>query len=169
MFLPFLYELRRRGVPVGAQEAVALAGALKAGLHDSSLDGFYHVARALLVHAETHLDAFDQAFLAHFKGVEAAGQQLTDELLEWLQDARERRELSPEERALLEHFDSEGLEKLFQQRLEEQGEGHDGGGEGVGRGARGGWGGEARPLWATRACRARASAWGARGGVARAR
>src|SRR6218665_989799 len=98
MFLPFLYELRRRGVPVGAQEAVALAGALKAGLHDSSLDGFYHVARALLVHAETHLDASHQAFLAHFKGVEAAGQQLTDELLEWLQDARERRELSPEER-----------------------------------------------------------------------
>ncbi|HLM42604.1 MAG TPA: VWA containing CoxE family protein, partial [Myxococcaceae bacterium] len=76
MFLPFLYELRRRGVPVGAQEALALAAALKAGLHDSSLDGFYHVARALLVHAETHLDAFDQAFLAHFKGMEGAGQKL---------------------------------------------------------------------------------------------
>ena len=134
MFLPFLYELRRRGVPVGAQDVVALAGALKAGLHDSSLDGFYHVARALLVHAETHLDAFDQAFLAHFKGVEAAGQQLTDELLEWLQDARERRELSPEERALLEHFDSEELEKLFQQRLEEQRERHDGGAKWIGTG-----------------------------------
>ena len=127
MFLPFLYELRRRGVPVGAQEALSLAGALKAGLHDSSLDGFYHVARSLLVHSETHLDAFDQAFLAHFKGIEAAGQQLTEELLEWLKDARERRELTPEERELLEHFNQEELEKLFQQRLDEQRERHDGG------------------------------------------
>jgi uncharacterized protein with von Willebrand factor type A (vWA) domain len=134
MFLPFLYELRRRGVPVGAHEAISLAGALKAGLHDSSLDGFYHVARALLVHAETHLDAFDQAFLAHFKGVEAAGQQLTEELLEWLKEARERRELTPEERALLEHFDVEELEKLFQQRLDEQRERHDGGTKWIGTG-----------------------------------
>ena len=134
MFLPFLYELRRRGVPVGAQEALSLAGALHAGLHDSSLDGFYHVARALLVHSETHLDAFDQAFLAHFKGVEAAGQRLTEELLEWLKDARERRELTPEERALLERFDVEELEQLFRQRLEEQRERHDGGSRWIGTG-----------------------------------
>ncbi|PTL79956.1 VWA domain-containing protein [Vitiosangium sp. GDMCC 1.1324] len=134
MFLPFLYELRRRGVPVGAQEALSLAGALKAGLHDSSLDGFYHVARALLVHAETHLDAFDQAFLAHFKGMEGAGQQLTQELLEWLKEAREKRELTPEERELLERFDAEELEKLFQQRLEEQRERHDGGTKWIGTG-----------------------------------
>jgi uncharacterized protein len=127
MFLPFLYELRRRGVPVGTQEALALAEALKAGLHDSSLDGFYHVARALLVHAEAHLDTFDQAFLAHFQGVEAAGQRLTDELLEWLKEARERKDLSPEERALLERLDAEELERLFEQRLREQKERHDGG------------------------------------------
>ncbi len=65
MFVDFLYELRRRKVPVGTQEAVALARALERGLHESSLDGFYHVARALLIHSEAHLDAFDQAFLAH--------------------------------------------------------------------------------------------------------
>src|SRR5690349_5063828 len=134
MYLPFLYELRRRGVPVGAQEALALAEALKAGLHDSSLDGFYHVARALLVHAETHLDAFDQAFLSHFKGVEGSGQQLAEELLEWLKDARERRELTPEERELLERFNVEELEKLFQERLDEQRERHDGGKKWIGTG-----------------------------------
>ena len=43
-----------------AQEALALAEALQAGVHDSSLDGFYYAARALMVHRETHLDAFDQ-------------------------------------------------------------------------------------------------------------
>ncbi|WP_225408222.1 vWA domain-containing protein [Stigmatella hybrida] len=134
MFLPFLYELRRRGVPVGTQEALALAGALKAGLHDSSLDGFYHVARALLVHSEAHLDAFDQAFLAHFQGVESAGLELTRELLDWLKDARERRELSPEEQALLNSLDAAALEKLFQERLQEQRERHDGGNRWIGTG-----------------------------------
>ena len=50
MFVPFLFELRKRKVKVGLQEATALARALTMGLHDSSLDGFYHVARALCVH-----------------------------------------------------------------------------------------------------------------------
>lgn len=134
MFLPFLYELRRRGVPVGTQEALALAGALKAGLHDSSLDGFYHVARALLVHSEAHLDKFDQAFLAHFQGVESAALEVTRELLEWLRDARERRELTDEERALIEQLDAEELERLFQERLKEQRERHDGGNRWIGTG-----------------------------------
>lgn len=131
MFLPFLYELRRRGVPVGTQEALALAGALHAGLHDSSLDGFYHVARALLVHSEAHLDAFDQAFLAHFKGVESAGLELTRKLMDWLREARER-ELTPEEQELLESLDEEALQRLFEERLREQRERHDGGNRWIG-------------------------------------
>ena len=32
MFVPFLYELRKRKVPVGTQEAVALARALRAAI-----------------------------------------------------------------------------------------------------------------------------------------
>lgn len=135
MFLDFLYELRKRKVPVGTHEAVALAHALEAGLHDSSLDGFYHVARALLVHSEAHLDAFDQAFLAHFHHVENAGLELTRELLEWLKDARRRREdLTPEEAALLEKLDLEALEQLYQERLREQRERHDGGNRWIGTG-----------------------------------
>jgi hypothetical protein len=134
MYLPFLFELRKRGVPVGTQEALALAGALKAGLHDSSLDGFYHVARALLVHSEAHLDAFDQAFLSHFQGVESAALEVTRELLEWLREARERPELTEEERALLEQLDPEEIERLFQERLQEQRERHDGGNRWVGTG-----------------------------------
>jgi hypothetical protein len=134
MYLPFLYELRRRGVPVGTQEALALAGALHAGLHDSSLDGFYHVARALLVHSETHLDAFDQAFLAHFKGVESAGLELTQELMDWLREARERKDLTPEEQELLNSLDEEALQRLFEERLREQRERHDGGNRWIGTG-----------------------------------
>ena len=52
VFVPFLFELRARKIKVGAQEAMSLARALSMGLHESSLDGFYHVARALCVHRE---------------------------------------------------------------------------------------------------------------------
>ncbi|MEZ4301770.1 MAG: hypothetical protein R3B70_42940 [Polyangiaceae bacterium] len=75
MFVDFIYELRARKVPVGAQEAVALARALAAGLHESSLEGLYHVARALCVHSETHLDDFDLAFSKYFRGIGVRGQE----------------------------------------------------------------------------------------------
>ncbi|RMG14146.1 MAG: VWA containing CoxE family protein, partial [Planctomycetota bacterium] len=127
MFVPFVYALRRHGVPVGTQEALALARALALGLHDSSLDGFYHVARALLVHSEAQLDAFDEAFLAVFRGIEPKARALRDELREWLERAVARRELSPEEEALLEDLPPEELERMFQALLEEQRERHDGG------------------------------------------
>src|SRR5580693_5980278 len=105
MFVDFLYALRDRNVPVGAQEAVALAKALESGLHDSSLDGFYHVARALLVHSEAHLDDFDVAFAQHFRGIYADAKKITDELLDWLKNPRPVRELSAEEKAMLEALD----------------------------------------------------------------
>ena len=135
MFVKFLYELRKRKVPVGTTEAIALARALGAGLHDSSLDGFYHVARALLIHSETQLDAFDEAFAAHFRGVESATMKLHQELLDWLEDAIQRRpELTDEERAMLEQFDLDELRELFEQRLREQKERHDGGNKWIGTG-----------------------------------
>ena len=90
MFIPFLYELRSRKVPVGATEAVALGRALVAGLHDSSLEGFYFVARALLVHDEKHLDAFDESFAKVFHGIEAQALELTEQLLNWVRDAAQR-------------------------------------------------------------------------------
>ncbi|MGZ6130448.1 MAG: vWA domain-containing protein [Myxococcaceae bacterium] len=132
MFVGFLYELRRRKVPVGAQEA--LVRALETGLHDSSLEGFYDVARALCVHTEVHLDAFDQAFLAHFKGIEEKGQALAGELLEWLQQAADKppRERSAEESAALDALDAATLQALFEQRMREQRERHDEGNRWIG-------------------------------------
>ncbi len=135
MFIPFLYELRALKVPVGTQEAVALAQALKEGLHDSSLDGFYDVARSLLVHSETQLDAFDQAFAKHFKGIEISANEIQQQLLDWLKDAQARRPtLTAEELALLDQLDRASLEKMFAERLKEQKERHDGGNKWVGTG-----------------------------------
>lgn len=137
MFIPFLYELRARKVPVGTQEAVALAKALNMGLHESSLDGFYHVARALLVHNEAHLDAFDDAFLSYFKGVERGALEIKAQIFEWLRDAKERfPELTEEEKALFEQFDLEKLQEMFEERLREQKERHDGGDKWIGTGGK---------------------------------
>jgi uncharacterized protein with von Willebrand factor type A (vWA) domain len=133
-FVPFLYELRARKVKLGAQEAVALARALAMGLHDSSLDGFYHLARAICVHRESDLDKFDEAFLAHFKGVSVESMKLVDELDEWLKDPANRKELSAEELAALESLDMEALKKLFEQRMKEQKERHQGGNRWIGSG-----------------------------------
>ena len=133
-FIPFLYELRARKVKVGAQEAISLARALRMGLHDSSLDGFYHLARAICVHRESDLDKFDEAFLAHFKGVTASSLELVDELEEWLKDPANRQELSADELAALESLDMEALKKLFEERMKEQKERHQGGNRWVGTG-----------------------------------
>lgn len=133
-FVPFLYELRARKVKVGAQEAVSLAKALALGLHDSSLDGFYHVARAILVHRESDLDAFDEAFLAHFKGITAGSLELLSELEEWLKDPRNRKELTAEQLAALETIDMEELRRMFEERMKEQQKRHDGGNRWIGTG-----------------------------------
>lgn len=113
-----------------------LARALEMGLHDSSLDGFYEVARALCVHREGDLDAFDRAFAIRFKGVEASALTLKDELEKWLRDPIKRAQLTDDERKFLQSLDVEQLRELLEQRLREQTERHDGGSKWVGTGGR---------------------------------
>lgn len=135
MFVPFIYELRKRGVPVGPMEALSLASALEKGLHDSSLDGFYDVAKALLIHNERHLDDFDLVFSSYFKGLEVEITKLKEELFDWLEGIKESdRELTPEEKAFLEGLDVDQLQKMFEERLKEQTERHDGGNKWIGTG-----------------------------------
>jgi uncharacterized protein len=134
MFVEFLYELRGRGVQVGAQEAMSLASALELELHKGTLDGFYAVARALCVHREQDLDAFDRAFAHHFRGVPDEALALTDEVLRWLADPVGRRELTPEEKQLLENLDLEEARERLRRRLLEQKERHDRGNRWIGTG-----------------------------------
>ena len=134
MFVDFLYELRKNKVPVGTQEAIALAKALSMGLHDSSLDGFYFLARSILVHREAHLDPFDVAFASHFRGIAADAKTITEQLLSWLTNPAARPNLTDEERALLEALDLEELKRQLEERLREQRERHDGGNRWIGTG-----------------------------------
>ena len=69
MFLAFFYLLRERGLHVSINEWMTLLEALEKGLHRSSLTGFYHLCRAIIVKNETEFDKFDQVFLEFFKDV----------------------------------------------------------------------------------------------------
>jgi uncharacterized protein with von Willebrand factor type A (vWA) domain len=133
MLLEFFYELRRRKVPASTIEWMVLMRALELGLHDSSLDGFYDLARTVLVKNVAHYDAFDAAFLAVFQGVTQDALLITRELEQWLADAK-KRQVSDEERRLVESLSPDELRKLYEKRLKEQKERHDGGSKWIGTG-----------------------------------
>lgn len=137
MFISFLYRLRANGVPVGVGEAVTLAQALAKGIHENSVDGFYYVSRAIFVHHEGHLDAFDRSFRAEFEGIEDIVPTLTEELLDWLDKAmaeRDDHELDTHEHEELTAEQIEELKREFEERLKEQTERHDGGPYWIGTG-----------------------------------
>ena len=137
MFLDLFYGLRAEGVPTSIHEWKTFMRALEEGLHGSSLLRFYHLARACLVKSETYFDAYDRVFARVFKGVEGAlGDEVTEQILEWLRDPKNFPNLSPEELAQLERLTSDELMRRFLETLAEQTERHDGGGRWVGTGGR---------------------------------
>lgn len=136
MIIPLVLELRKRKVRVGLQELVALSDALSRGLHGSSMEQFYYVARSILVHDEAHLDDFDQAFGFVYKGIPYASKTMLDEIEQWLKNPLERPELTEEEKAALKELDLEELKRMFEERLREQKERHDGGSYWIGTGGR---------------------------------
>ncbi len=134
MFLEFFYELRRLKVPVATQDWFTLLRALEMGLGEASLDGFYHLARSICVKDIAHYDAFDAAFLSVFKGIEADGLRITEEMLAWLDDPKRLGELTDEQRRMLREMGLDELRALYLKRLEEQRGRHDGGHRWIGTG-----------------------------------
>lgn len=134
LFLDFFYNLRAHRVPVSTHNWLALIQALRDDLHDTSLEGFYQVARCLLVSSETHYDGFDQAFAESFRGVERDLRHLADELAEWLADPKQLLHLDPALRAALETLGIEELRRQLLERLEQQKKRHEGGNRWIGTG-----------------------------------
>ena len=83
MFAAFFYLLRQRGLHVSLNEWMTLLEGMEKGLHHSTLTGFYHLCRAIVVKNETEFDRFDQIFLEFFKNVPYTG-ELPEDLLDWL-------------------------------------------------------------------------------------
>jgi uncharacterized protein len=136
MFLDLFYGLRDEGVPVGTQEWLTLMEAIQKGLHGSSLKRFYHLARACLIKHEGHFDAFDRVFARVFHGVEGSLDSITEDVLDWLKNAKDFPQLTPEQLAELERLAGDELMRRFLETLAEQNERHDGGNKWVGTGGR---------------------------------
>lgn len=136
MFLPFFLSLRDHAVPVTLREYLAFLEGVQAGLTTYDVEGFYYLARCAMVKDERHLDRFDRAFAASFKGLEAISldqvMQAVDLPRDWLEKMAEKH-LSAEERAQIKALG--GFDKLMEtlkQRLEEQKGRHQGGNKWIG-------------------------------------
>jgi len=134
LFLDFFFRLRRGGLPISSHEWLAFVDSLKRGLHRNSLDGFYEVARCVLVTSEVHYDAFDQAFAEVFRGVAIDRDKLLKNLDAWLSDPRQLEMLEPAALAQLQSLDIHELREQLLKRLEEQNERHSGGSKWIGTG-----------------------------------
>lgn len=133
MFVDFFYMLKAYGVPVSITEWMTLMNALGRGMALSSLTGFYHLARAVLVKSEAHYDRYDLAFANYFKGIETPV-ELTEKVLKWLEKALPPRHISAEERQQFKDWDLDELRRQLEERLREQKGEHHGGGNWIGTG-----------------------------------
>jgi len=133
MLIPFFYMLREGGMKTSVTELLTLHEAMKCGLAGQSVDDFYFLARTALVKDEAHLDRFDRIFGAYFKGVDDSLSDIMQDIPEeWMRRQAEL-SLSEEERALIESMGGfDELMKALQERLEEQGERHEGGNKWIG-------------------------------------
>lgn len=133
MFLQFFYLLRARGLPVTINEWMTLIEAMDKGLAGSSLTGFYHLCKSILVKSETEYDKFDAVFAEYFRGVETPD-DLPAEFWKWLSEDARVRDLN--DRTIMDDFllELDELVKRFRERMEEQKERHDGGNYWIGTG-----------------------------------
>ena len=133
MFAAFFYLLRQRGLDVSLNEWITLLEGMEKGLHHSSLTGFYHLCRAIVVKSEVEYDRFDQVFMEFFKDVPFKG-ELPEEMLDWLEHPSEdlRRTLEELKRKGFQDEKLEELLKRLEERLKEQDAEHNGGSYWVG-------------------------------------
>ena len=141
MFAAFFYLLRQRGLHVSLNEWMTLLEGMEKGLHHSTLTGFYHLCRAIVVKNETEFDRFDQIFLEFFKNVPYTG-ELPEDLLDWLNHPSEdlKRTIADLRAAGFPDETLEELLKMLEERLKEQTEEHNGGNYWVGTQGRTPWG-----------------------------
>lgn len=133
LFGDLFFGLRQAGIDVSFKEWMVLMRSLSEGIVEPDLTEFYYVARAILVKDETDFDTWDQVFGAVFREGEMP-LEIKEDLLDWLEHAKDLPDLSPEQVAALERLPIDELRKLFEERLLEQQERHDGGGRWIGTG-----------------------------------
>lgn len=136
MFLPFFSTLRDEGVPVSLREFLTFLEGLAQNLVIYDTEGFYLLARTILVKDERHLDRFDRAFSKSFSGLDTISPEAMIEAMDlprdWLEKLAEKT-LSDEEKSKIEALG--GFDKLMgtlRERLKEQQKRHQGGNKWIG-------------------------------------
>ncbi len=135
MFLSFLDELRRAGMPASLKEHLVLLEALDREVIGRSPEEFYYLARATYVKDEGLLDRFDQVFAKVFRGVATSqGTEAAELPADWLK-AVARNYLTREEMEKVEALGSwDEIMATLKQRLAEQEGRHQGGSKWIGTG-----------------------------------
>ena len=120
MFINFLFELKRSGVPVSLTEWMTLMEALNKGLAASSLTSFYYLARAILVKSEAYFDNYDQAFHNYFQEIETS-EDLVKHAVLWMEYQQLMQSITPEKGEALHDEDLKKIRKnLFEFKLEKE-------------------------------------------------
>lgn len=133
MFLEFFYLLRAKGLEVSINEWMALIEALDKGLCGSSLTGFYHLCRSVLVKSEADYDKFDAVFAEYFKNVQTP-EDLPQEFWKWLSENERERDINDKGDVEAIQRELDELLQMFYERIQEQKEKHDGGNYWIGTG-----------------------------------
>lgn len=133
MFLGFFNLLRSYGLKVSLNEWMTLMEALDKNLGESTLTGFYHLCRCILVKSEADYDTLDRVFAMYFKNI-AEFEELPQEMWDWLNDGEIERALSEIPDMEFNELGIAELMKMFQERLAEQTEAHHGGNRWIGTG-----------------------------------
>ena len=126
MFLGFFSLLRSYGLKVSTQEWMTLMQALEMNLGESTLTGFYHLCRSILVKSEADYDTLDRVFALYFQNVKDF-EDLPEDVWKWLENGELERALSDIPNIDFDDISIAELLKQFQERLEEQNEEHHGG------------------------------------------
>ncbi|MCQ4635208.1 VWA domain-containing protein [Anaerovorax odorimutans] len=133
MFLEFFYLLRAKGLEVSINEWMALVEALDKGLAKSSLTGFYHLCRSILIKSESDYDKFDAVFAEYFKNVQTP-EDLPEQFWKWLSENERERDIDDKGDAEDIQRELDELLQMFYERIQEQKEKHDGGNYWIGTG-----------------------------------
>ena len=133
MLIDFFFTLKDAKIPVSIKEFLILLEAMQKNVTGPSLDEFYYLSRITLVKDEAHYDKFDRAFGLYFKGIDTVFEKNAEIPLDWLLK-RMQRELTPEQKELLEKFGYDKLMDRLQELLAEQKERHEGGSKWIGTG-----------------------------------
>jgi len=92
VFIAFFYLMRARGLKPSIIQWMSLMEALNQNFADSSLTGFYHLCRCILLSSEADFDKFDEVFLEFFANVgdrqkmpdEMSTEMLPEGMMDWL-------------------------------------------------------------------------------------